>query len=54
MGRRRASWLQQLDEHLKEMRMGQASAWGMGRWRPLEYQGKVDAATRCSGAFSHT
>ena len=26
MGRPRASWLQQVDRHLKEMRMGQASA----------------------------
>ena len=29
MGRPRASWLQQVDEHLKEMGMGQESAW---RW----------------------
>ena len=31
MGRPRASWLQQVDRHLKEMGMGQASAWGMAR-----------------------
>ena len=31
-----ASWLQQVDQHLKEMGMGEASAWGMARWRPLE------------------
>ena len=38
MGLPRASWLQQVDRHLKEMGMGmgQASAWGMARWRPLE------------------
>ena len=36
MGRPRASWLQQVDQHLKEMGMGQASAWGMARRRPLE------------------
>ena len=54
MGRPRASWLQQLDQHLKEMMMGQASAWGMARRRPLEYRQKLDAATRCSGAYSHT
>ena len=35
MGRPRASWLQQVDQHLKEMGMGQASAWGMARQRPL-------------------
>ena len=35
-------------------RMGQASAWGMARRRPLEYRRKVDAATHCSGACSHT
>ena len=54
MGQPCASWLQQVDQHLKEMGMGQASAWGMARWRPLEYRWKVDAVTRCSGAYSHT
>ena len=52
MGQPRASRLQQVDRHLKEMGMGQASAWGMARRRPLEYRQKVDAATRCSGACS--
>ena len=33
-----ASWLQQVDQHLKEMGMGQAFAWGISRRRPLEYQ----------------
>ena len=42
MGRPRASWLQQVDRHLKELGMGQASTWGMARWRPLEYRQKVD------------
>ena len=54
MGQPRASLLQQVDRHLKEMGMGQASAWGMARRRPLEYRWKVDAATHCSGACSHT
>ena len=36
MGRPRGSWLQQVDRHLKEMGMGQASAWGVARRRPLE------------------
>ena len=54
VGRPCALWLQQIDWHLKEMGRGQASAWGMARRRPLEYQQKVDAATRCSGACSHT
>ena len=54
MGRPRASWLQQVDWHLKEIGMGQASAWGIAGRRPLEYRRKVDAATRCSGACSHT
>ena len=49
-----ALWLQQVDRHLKEMGMGQASAWGMARRKPLEYRRKVDAATRCSGTCSHT
>ena len=53
-GRPRASWLQQVDQHRKKMGMGQASAWGMARRRPLEYGQKVDAATHCSGACSHT
>ena len=53
MGRPRALWLQQVDQHLKEMGMGQASAWGMARRRPLEYRWKMDAATRCSDASSH-
>ena len=47
MGRPRASWLQQVDQHLKEREMGQASAGGMARRRLLEYWRKVDAATRC-------
>ncbi len=46
MGLPHASWLQQVDRHLKEM--------GMARRRPLEYRRKVDAATHCSGACSHT
>ena len=50
MGRPRASWLQQVDRHLKEMGMGQASAWGMARRRPLEYRRKVDAVMRCCGS----
>ena len=45
--------LQQVDQHLKEMGMGQASAWGMARWRPLEYRRKVDAVTRYPGRCSH-
>ena len=53
MGRPRASWLQQVDWHIK-MGMGQASAWGIARRRPLEYRQKVDAATCCSGACSYT
>ena len=32
----RASGLQQVDWHLKEMGMVQAFSWGMARWRPLE------------------
>ena len=40
MGRPRASWLQQVDRHLKEMGMGQASAWGMARRRPWSTGGK--------------
>ena len=40
MGRPRALWLQQVDRHLKEMGMGQASAWGMARQRPLDTGGK--------------
>ena len=46
MGRPRASWLQQVDQHLKEI--------GMARRRPLEYRRKVDAAMRCSGICSLT
>ena len=53
-GRPRSSWLQQVDRHLKEMGMGQASARGMARRRPLEFRWKVDAATHCSGACFHT
>jgi len=41
--------LQQVDGNLKEMGMGQTSAWGMARLRPLEYRRKVDSDTllRC-------
>ena len=42
------------NRHLKEMGMGQASAWGMASRRPLEYQRIVDAAMHCSGACSQT
>ena len=45
MGRPHASWMQKIDQHLKEMGMGQASAWGMARWTPLEYRQKVDSDT---------
>ena len=54
MGRPRASWLQQVDRHFMEMGMGEASAWGMVRRRPLEYRQKVDAVTCFSGACSNT
>ena len=54
MGHPRASWLQQVDQHLEELGLGQASAWGMSRRRLLEYRRKVDAATHCSGTCSHT
>ena len=54
MGQPRASWLQQVDQHLKEMDMGLASAWGMARQRLLDYQWKVLAVMRCSIACSHT
>ena len=37
MGRPRASWLQQVDRHLKEMGMGQASAWGMFKRRTSRF-----------------
>ena len=40
MGQPRASWLQKVDQHLEEMGMGQASAWGVARRRPLEYRGE--------------
>ena len=50
MGQPRASWLQQVDRHLKEMGIGQVCAWGMARRRPLEYRRKVDAVMRSSGA----
>ena len=48
------SWLQQVDQHLKEMGMRQASAWGIARRRPLEYWRKVGAATCYSSACSLT
>ena len=54
MDRPRALWLQQIDRHLKEMGMGQASAWEVARQRRLEYQQKVDATTPYSGACFHT
>ena len=54
MGRPRTLWLQQVDQQLKEMGMGQASAFGMARRKPLEYRQKVDGATRCSGTCCHT
>ena len=39
--RPRASWLQQVDRYLQEMGVGQASAWRMARWRPMEYRWKA-------------
>ena len=54
MDRPRSSWLQQVDRHLKEMGMGQTSAWAVARCRPREYRRKVDTVTRYSGACSHT
>jgi len=49
MGRPRASWLQQVDQHPKEIGMGQASAWGVARRRParvLAESGRSDALLR--------
>ena len=43
-----------IDQHLKEMGMGQVSAGRMARRRLLEYWRKVDAATCWSGTCSHT
>ena len=40
MGRPHASWLQQVDQHLKEMGMGQASAWGWPDGGPWSSGGK--------------
>ena len=47
MDRPRASWLQQIDHHLKEIGVGKASTWGMVRLRPRKHPWKVDAATHC-------
>ena len=45
----------QTKTYLKDMDMtGLGSAWAMARWRPKEYRHKVNAATRCSGVWSHT
>ena len=33
--------------------MGRVAAWRMAIRRPKEYRSKVDAATRCRGAWSH-
>ena len=54
MGRPCATCLQQVEQHIKEMGMGQASAWEMAKRRPLENRRKVDAAMCCSGTCSHT
>ena len=54
MGRPCAPCLQQVEQHIKEMGMGQASAWEMAKRRPLENRRKVDAAMCCSGTCSHT
>ena len=49
----RALWLQQVDQHLNEMGMAKAYAWGMARRWPLKCQQKVDAAMCCSDAYFH-
>ena len=54
VGRPRTSWLQQVAGYLSEMGMGLATARGMARRRPQEYRRRVNAATRCQGACSHT
>uniref|UniRef100_A0A8C4QSD2 Uncharacterized protein n=1 Tax=Eptatretus burgeri TaxID=7764 RepID=A0A8C4QSD2_EPTBU len=53
MGRPCSSWLQQVNQNLKEIGMGQESAWDLARRTPLEYRWKVKAVTHCSGACSH-
>ena len=40
MGQPRALWLQQVDQHLKEMGMGQTSAWGWPDRGPWSTGGK--------------
>ena len=53
-GRPQASWLRQMDSDCREMSTGLESARRLAQRRPLEYRQKVDAATRCLGACSHT
>jgi len=50
MGRPCSSWLHQVNQHLKEMGMGKAAAWGMARWGPWSTGGKW--TQRCA-ALSH-
>jgi hypothetical protein len=54
VGRPRASWLRQVDRYCEGEWTGRVSAWRMAIRRPREYRQKVDAATRCHGACSHT
>ena len=53
-GRPPLSWLQQVDRYFGEMGMGRVSAWELAKGRPEVYRRKVDVATRCHGACSHT
>ena len=54
MGRPCASWLQHVDPHLKEMGMGQASAWGDGQIEALRIpaeSGRSDALLWCTPPY---
>ena len=53
-GRPQLSWIRQIERYFREMGTVRLSAWRLAKDRPEAYRRKVDAATRCRGACSHT
>jgi hypothetical protein len=53
-GRPRATWLNQIDGHCRELGIGRELAWGLAKRDPAGWRSRVNAATRCFGVCSHT
>ena len=49
-----ATWLQQMDDHCRELGVGWELAWGLVKRDAGGWRSRVNAAMRCLGVSSHT